>query len=276
MNSVQKIIVKAGGHKEPFDPLKLASSLSRAGAGESAVKEIVSHIEGELKDGMSTGEIYNHAFFLLRKMKNPAVMRYSLKRAVMDLGPSGFPFEGFIGEIFRQKGFEVKTDQIVQGHCVEHEVDVVAWNENKLIMCEAKFHNELGVKSDLKVALYVKARFEDLSFPTFHYGKDRKLDEGWLVTNTKFTTSAIQYGQCQNLRMIGWNYPAKGNLHDMIEDSGLHPLTCLGTLTRHDQNELLKQGVVLCKTLAENKDLLKTVGLSDAQIASVIEEIKSL
>ena len=99
-------------------------------------------------------------------------------------------------------------------------MDGVAWNEEKLIMVEAKFHNELGIKSDLKVALYVKARMDDLKGSVFNYGgKDRKLSEGWLVTNTKFSSTAIHYGVCQNLVMIGWNYPEKGNLQDMIEET---------------------------------------------------------
>jgi len=63
------------------------------------------------------------------------------------------------------------TDQKVRGKLVEHEIDVVAWNEEKLIMVEAKFHNQLGVKTDLKVILYVKERFDDLSAVTFDYGR---------------------------------------------------------------------------------------------------------
>src|SRR6266850_1206791 len=102
--SVETIyIVKANGEKEIFIADKLNESLVRAGASPEARHAIVSHIEGELKDGMSTSQIYKHAYFLLEKEEKPTSYRYSLKRAVMDLGPSGFPFEDFIGEIFREK-----------------------------------------------------------------------------------------------------------------------------------------------------------------------------
>ena len=78
----------------------------------------------------------------------------------------------------------------------------------------------MGTKSDLKVALYVKARIDDLKQNVFNYGgKDRQLDEGWLVTNTKFSSTALHYGLCNNMTMIGWNYPEKGNLQDMIVES---------------------------------------------------------
>lgn len=211
-------VIKANGVHEAFDPIKLRASLLRAGADEEAIASVMSHVMSELKDGMTTRDIYNHAFAYLSEYKKPVAQRYSLRRALMDMGPTGFPFEDFVAEIFKGKGFETLARQTVLGGCVPHEVDVVAWNQQQLIMVEAKFHNELGTKSDLKVALYVKARIDDLKSNTFSYGgKDRQLTEGWLITNTKFSSTAIHYGVCQNLVMIGWNYPEKGNLQDMIE-----------------------------------------------------------
>ena len=135
------------------------------------------------------------------------------------------------------------------------------------------------IKSDLKIALYVKERFDDLSEVTFDYGKKgRKLDEGWLVTNTKFTATAIEYGSHQGNRlvMVGWNYPPENNLHDMILEAKLHPLTCLITLNNYAKKELLAKGIVLCKTLLENQELLDAVGLTDDEKQKVLEEIKSL
>lgn len=213
-------ITKAGGQKELFNEEKLRSSLKRSGATDEAIEDCLAHIEPQLHEGMTTTEIYKHAFDFLHKWKQPVALRYSIRRAVMELGPTGFPFEQFVAEYFKDQGFETLTDQQVLGACVPHEVDVVAWNADKLIMCEAKFHNQLGIKSDLKVVLYIKARFDDLKENIFNYGgKDRKLTDGWLITNTKFSSTAIHYGICQKLTMIGWNYPEKGNLQEMIENS---------------------------------------------------------
>ena len=216
----QVSIIKANGVREAFNPTKLRESLLRAGAEEESISSVMSRVLSELHDGTTTREIYDHAFKYLKEYKRPVAQRYSIRRALMEMGPTGFPFEDFVAEIFKARGFETLTRQTVLGGCVPHEVDVVAWNEEKLIMVEAKFHNELGIKSDLKVALYVKARMDDLKGSVFNYGgKDRKLSEGWLVTNTKFSSTAIHYGVCQNLVMIGWNYPEKGNLQDMIEET---------------------------------------------------------
>lgn len=269
-------IIKADGSKEPFDQTKLEYSLLRSKASPEVVAKVLKHLEREITEGMTTAYIYKHAFFLLKKMQKPAASRYSLRRAVMDLGPTGFPFEKYIAEILSEKGYTTLTDQIVKGGCVEHEVDVIAWDDSKLIMAEAKFHNELGVKSDLKVALYVKARFDDLLETTHFYGKRRIVDEAWLVTNTKFTTTAIEYGMCKGLRMIGWNYPAKGNLQDMIEDGNLEPLTSLYSLPKSHLKTLIDQGVILCKHIHENPRILSDVGIPKAKAVTILEEIESL
>jgi hypothetical protein len=281
METLQIFVKKADGTRELFDTTKLESSLKRAGASTQSVEEILNHITDNLDGEITTHEIYKLAFELLGNIEKPIALKYSLKRAIMELGPSGFPFEDFIAEIFRGQGLEAKTGQMVKGFCVEHEIDVVAWNEKKLLMVEAKFHNELGIKSDLKVILYVKARFDDLLKMKFDYGmqdgKERDLDEAWLVTNTKFTSTAIEYGSCQGgIRMIGWNYPPMGNLHDMILESKLHPLTCLTTLNGREKKALLDKGIVLCKTILEKGNLLEEIGLTGEKIESVIQEINSL
>lgn len=270
-------IIKANGMRETFVPEKLEASLQRSGASAEAVESVLNQIVDKVEDGMTTSQIYHEAFRLLHEWKKPIAYRYSLRRAIMDLGPSGFPFEKFVAKIFENQGYETLTDQTVLGGCVPHEIDVVAWNDKKLIMVEAKFHNELGNKSDLKVVLYVKARIDDLKDNVFNYGgKNRKLDEGWLVTNTKFSSTAIHYGSCQNLTMIGWNYPEKGNLQDMVIEQGLHPVTCLSHLTPEEKKQILASGVVLCATLKDDPSILEAVLGSGEKVSKVLEEINEL
>ena len=270
-------IVKASGKHEDFDAEKLRFSLLHSGASSEATEAVIKHVVPELKSGMSSSDIYQHAFDFLSKLDKPVARSYSLRRAVMDLGPSGFPFEDFVAEILRTKGFECVTRQTVLGGCVAHEVDVVAYNEKKLIMVEAKFHNELGTKSDLKVVLYVKARFDDLRDNVFSYGsKDRKLTDAWLVTNTKFSSTAIHYGVCKNMTLIGWNYPEDGSLQQMIEAGGLHPITCLTTLSQGEKRTLLVAGLVLCSKVKENPAILQKLLGQGFDGSAVINEINEL
>jgi ATP cone domain/Restriction endonuclease len=271
-------ITKSDGTKEKFDVEKLRRSLLKAGTPNKVVGEIIEHVSSELSDGMTTKEIYRHAFQMLNTEDQPIAIRYSLKRAVMELGPSGFPFEKYVAEIFKAQDMDAVTGQLVKGFCTEHEVDVVAWNEKKMIMVEAKFHNDGAIKSDLKVILYVKARFDDLHKMKFNFGgKERDLSEAWLVTNTKFSKAAIEYGSCQGgVVMIGWNYPPKGNLHDMLIEYKLHPLTCLTTLNGMQKNALLEQGIVLAKDLLNNPAALVMAGVEKEGIAEVEAEINML
>ncbi len=270
-------VLKASGERELFDENKLRNSLIRAGANAQNAEVIVAEVVGELAENTKTVEIYKKAFEHLHKMSPSSAKRYVLKRAVMDLGPSGFPFEKYVAEILNRKGFQTKTDEIMLGECVPHEVDVVAWNEKDLIAVEAKFHNELGIKSDLKVVLYVKARIDDLKNTTFNYdGSNRKVTEGWLVTNTKFTTTAIQYAECTKLKLVGWNYPEQGNLHDLILETKTLPITCLSLLNETQKHSLLEQGVVFADSLLTNQGILKSIGLNDEKIKHVLHEVSSL
>lgn len=270
-------ITKADGKKELFEETKLIDSLRNAGGNEIIIEQILEQLNKEIYDGMPTSEIYSKAFNLLRNHSMPIAVKYSLRRALSELGPDGFPFEKYVAKIFQTWGYETLTDQTVLGVCVPHEVDVVAWNKEKLIMVEAKFHNELDLKSDLKVALYIKARFDDLKGNLFNYGGvQRKLDEGWLVTNTKFTEQAIRYGECNKLKMLGWNYPVRGNLQDIIEELRLHPFTCLASLSNVHKKALLQKGVVLCMDIYENQKVLSEIGMPVETANLVIDEIKAV
>jgi len=278
-----KYIIKATGEREEFNVQKLRGSLMKAGASDESADKVADKIERELKDGASTKDIYHHAFQLLGREEKPAAARYSLRRAVLEMGPTGFPFEQFVAEIFRAKGFETATDFIAKGECADHEIDIVAWDKEKLIFVEAKFHNELGTKSDLKIVLYIKARWEDLMNQEFDLNKldptslklreARKMSEGWLVTNTKFSESAIKYAKCKNMKLVGWNYPERGNLQDLIEEAHLHPITCLNSTTPSDEKLLMASGIVLCKQARDNPDILKQAGLSDEKISKMLAEI---
>ena len=144
-------------------------------------------------------------------------------------------------------------------------------------LIEAKFHNEFGLKSDVKVALYVKARFDDIALNTFKYGdREQKLTDRWLFTNTKFTEQATKYGSCNSLNMIGWNYPSTGNLHTIIEDLKLHPVTCITHLSHNQKRDLVGRGVMLCSDVLKNPDVIRQIGLGEADVQIVLAEAQSI
>lgn len=267
------LIQKADGELEPFDPGKLEHSLELAGASSTVRAKILAHVLKELRPQMRTEEIYSRAFNLLREHEIlPVAARYSIKRAVHDLGPSGFPFEQFFAEVLRAHGWRARADVVLMGRCVIHEVDVLAEKDGKRIGVEAKFHNDPGGKVDVKDALYVHARYEDLGkAPT----DDARVDEGWLVTNTTFTTSAIRYARCSNLTLLGWDYPHTSGLFQMIVEGRVHPLTALTTLSPGEKRRLLDNKIVLCKAVTTSH-LLQEYGVRPDRIPKVLEEAQQL
>jgi hypothetical protein len=270
-------VIKQNGEREVFDYKKLENSLRRIGTNEEIIKEVISEVGKYAHDGISTSEIYRKAYSILRKKHRPAAIRYSMKKAVASLGPTGFPFEKFVAEIFKAQGYETLTDQIVKGKCVEHEIDIVAWKGEELIMVEAKFHTDFNLKSDLKIVLYVKARYDDIFGNSYTFGgKVRKLTEGWIITNTKFSATAIQYGACQPLlKFVGWNYPYNNNLHHLIDRYELIPLTALTSINQMEKGMFLSKGIVLSKSLL-NINLLKEMNFDDRKIKSIQNEVNEL
>ncbi|MBI4094093.1 restriction endonuclease, partial [Candidatus Kaiserbacteria bacterium] len=233
---VNILITKADGEQEPFDPEKLIGSLDHSGASGLMRDRIVAHVLQELRPGMTTEEIYRHAYQILRREEEqPVAARYSVKRALFALGPSGFPFEQFLAEVLRAHGWSTRTGVALTGRCAPHEIDVWAEKAGRRIGIEAKFHNEAGGKTDIKDALYVKARYDDLKLSPD--GASR-VDEGWLVTNTTFTRNAIRYAQCSNLTLLAWDSPHTNNRMNLIEEARVPPLTCLTRLTDGETHRL--------------------------------------
>jgi len=272
-----QIITKASGERVPFLAHKLENSLKRAGASDEVVAEILKKVTGSLFEGITTTEIYHIAFELLKNKTSSSAAKYKLKHAIMELGPSGFPFEKYFAEILKHQGFRTKVDQVVQGHCVSHEIDVIAEKGDKYFMVECKFHNQTGFVCDVKIPLYIHARFKDVEYTlNKHPDQSSKFHQGWVVTNTRFSTDAIQYGNCVGLHLVGWDHPHNGSLRDQIDEAGLYPLTCLTTLTEEEKAKLLQAGIVLSKELTQNQAALTTLGLAPERIAAIVKESREI
>ena len=249
----------------------------RAGATEANSENILNQVLPHIYEGMRTRKIYQLAFKILRSSSRPLAARYRLRTAIMELGPSGFPFEKFIGEVLTCQGFSVEVGVFVSGRCVTHEVDVIAGRGNKIYLVECKYHNQHGTVNNIKIPLYIQARFEDIKaawkdLPS-HQGK---LHQGWVVSNTRFSSDAIRYAECIGLKLIGWNYPRKGNLQDLVESEGLYPLTCLTTLTKSEKQQLLDRRIVLCQELVEHPAYLAQIGVKSNRLQLVKAEAAQL
>ena len=240
---MKPFIVKSSGEKERFSEKKLKTSLLRAGTTPRVARDASTFVSGGIFEGMSSDDIYRRALRYLISHDAPTAVKYSLKKAIFRLGPAGYMFEQYVARILQEDGYATDVGVTVAGKCVSYEIDVVATKGNKRLFVECKYHNNPGIKSDLKVALYVQARYEDILQARGR--KDTFSNEGWIVTNTKCTSQAISYAECVGLSIFAWRYPHGGGLESMIESKRLYPITILPSLSLYALERLSQEGMLL-------------------------------
>ena len=271
------VVTKNTGEKDIFDAEKLKSALRRSGATEAEVDLVEQEVLDNLYDGITTKKIYRLAYNLLRNKSKRTAGRYRLKSAVMSLGPSGYPFEKFLGRLFESKGYKVSVNEIIKGKCVTHETDVIANNGTEQIMVECKFHSSIAQKSDVKVPLYIQSRFLDVKAS---WEQQPKLKStrfyGMVATNTRFTEDAKDFARCVGLKVISWDYPAGNSLREWIDDSGYYPVTALQSLRKKDTELLLENNLVLCRELEPNRQKLRDLDFSESNIKKILTEAAHL
>lgn len=271
------LIEKFNGDIEEFKVEKLKTSLRRSKASESEIDEVVENIMPTLYDGMKSKEIYKSAFSLLKKLNRISASKYSLKRAILDLGPTGFPFERLISALLKHRGYSTQVGVILQGECVTHEVDVLAEKDGITYAVECKFHTDPKAVSNVRVPLYINSRFLDIQK---HWNTDPKktthLKQGWLVTNTRFSSDAIDYAKCVGLQLMSWDYPENNGIKQNVDQFSLYPITTLTTLTKHEKHLLIEKNIILTKELYESSYLLEKIGISPLRKKRILDEIKNL
>lgn len=270
-------ILKASGERAEFEESRVISSLRKAGAKEHVIQDIMQTVRKELHPEISTKEIYRRAYHLLKKQDGLTASRYKLKKAIYELGPTGFPFEKFVAAVFEYSGYKVEVGKLMNGVCVNHEVDVLAIKDNRKLFIECKFHSDQGKKSDVKIPLYINSRFIDLKNFQLNLKKNPEIEyEGWVVTNSRFTEDAITYGTCAKLQLLGWDYPEGNSLKERIDWLGLYPITVSNLLSSREKQFLLSRDVVLCRQLVKDNFFLDKLEVSEKRKKLILEEIENL
>jgi Holliday junction resolvase-like predicted endonuclease len=270
-------VTKSSGDHMPFSEERLKRSLYRSGAETEQVEYILDEVRSNLYEGIPTKKIYKIAFAMLKGGSRHLAARYHLKHAIMELGPSGFPFEQYIARILQHEGYAVKTGQIVPGLCVDHEIDVIAKKENTCITVECKYHNSPEIICNVRTPLYIHARFLDIQknwcLQAANKGTTFRCQ---IVTNTRFSEDAIKYCSCSGLEAISWDFPANHALKDRVDSMGLYPVTCLTSLTKAEKQKLLDKRLVLCSDLKDHEKILLELGIRGTRLNVVMNEVKQL
>ena len=270
MNQKTIFIKKNSKESEPFSIQKLEQSLQRSGASKDEIETIISKINSAIYDGISSNEIYKKAFAELKKLNKTTASRYSLKRAIFDLGPTGYPFERLVAALLKEKGYKTTVSIILKGECITHEIDVLAEKEGNVYAIECKFHSDIKAVSNVKIPLYINSRFLDIQKQwNTNSNNATFLKQGWLVTNTRFTVDAINYAKCVGLTMLSWDFPLNKGIKENIDTYGLYPVTVLTNLTLKEKHQLIENDIVLVKELYKSSNTLKKIGVSEIKIKRI-------
>ncbi len=270
-------VKKYSGELVTFDPESLRYSLTRSGASAEEVDKVYKDIQSHLYDGISTRELYERAYEALKKHRSSYAARYSLKKALRDLGPEGFYFEKWIGRLFAADGYETTTGQTVQGHAVSHEIDVVAAKNGTMLAIECKFRNDVDAKISVTTPMYFMSRIKDISYIGYNFfGELRQFTDGWLATNAYLTADSKSFGEYYRLNLLAWDYPKESSIKLRVDNNGLYPVTCLTTLNQMEKASLLRHQCILVRDLVEHPDFLEQLQINGSKRESILKEATEL
>ena len=266
------IVTKRDGSEVVFDDQRIIRSMERVGVAKELYTRVLAHIKEKVQadNTITTDEIFYHIREFLIDRDKKSALRFNLRQAIFELGPTGFPFEQYLAKVFRSQGYKASVDLMMEGECVTHEIDLLIEKDGVRETVEAKFHNQNGGKTDVHVLLYTYARFLDI--------KDKnKIDKVWVATNTKLTSDAIAYAECKGMKALAWNYPPEENLHEFVEKPKMYPITTLTDLTIEEERRFIDNEIVLASDLLKiSDDELSEKYLIDGKRIPVIRESAEL
>ncbi len=269
-------VKKHSGELVTFNPESLKNSLRKSGANAQQVEEVFERILSEMYEGITTRLLYEKAFAYLKQYRRAFAAKYSLKKALRDLGPSGFYFEKWVCSLMQYLGYQSISGQTLQGHAVTHEIDVIAIKDEDFNIVECKLRNDPEAKISVTTPMYFLSRMKDVSDIHYHYfNKSRIITKGWIITNAYFTKDALDFGAFYGIEMLSWDYPQDKAIKNLTDDGNLYPITCLTVLKDIQKMLLLDNNIILVQSLIDNPDkllhLLKHRDIVDAALAEAQE-----
>jgi Holliday junction resolvase-like predicted endonuclease len=221
------------------------------GATHEVAVGVANRVEQRIYDGIESKRILSMIFRQLGRY-HPAVKHHTdLRRALAMMEPKP-DFEEYIRMLLKEQGYQVTSNEIVRGKCVEHEIDSIASKDGKTYIVEVKHHSNHHTLSGLDVDRISRAIFEDIT-EGFKLGLNSiNVEKAIIVCNVKLSEHAKRYADCRGIEHIGWRYPPDHGIDRMIEEKKLYPITYLKNLDSADMRRLTSGGVLLLKQLVES------------------------
>lgn len=274
-------VTKFDGRKQPFQKDKIVRTCLRMHATPQQAKTVADRIESRIYDGIPTKKVLQMIFSELKEFKPEIKHEIDLRESIVLLRPKP-DFEQFVAVLLKEYGYSVESNQIIQGKCVDHEIDAIAKKDDETIYVEVKHHLQPHTYTGVDVFLETKARFDDL-IEGFKAGRNAiNFNKALVVCNTKISEHARRYSSCVGIEHIGW----KSGLEKMIEEKKLYPITFLRGLDVVSEAKLGDAGIILLRQLVETdidelcektripKDRLKTFVKKAGEILEALNHHK--
>ncbi|WP_455369089.1 ATP cone domain-containing protein [[Eubacterium] cellulosolvens] len=270
-------VIKVDGSTESFDRRKVVRTCIRMGASEEIAETIAKKIEEKIYDGIESRKILQMIFSSMRRYR-PICRHIIDLRKSLSLIKSKPDFEFYIQELFREYGYTVLSNQIIQGKCVEHEVDALIKKDGKTTIVEVKHHSDYHKPTGLDEARIARAVYEDVKEGFENGSNDLKIDHVMIISNTKLSEHAKRYVKCRKIGHIGWSYPRHYDLQTMIEEKKLYPVSIMRGLKTQVRESLASNGIVMIKQLLKMnpEELRRKTRISKKDSIFVINKVKTI
>ena len=268
-------VTKADGSKQLFDIEKIVQTCQRIGANPKVAVQVAQEIENNIYEGITTREVLQTIFKLVGQHKPAVKHLFDLKQGISLMEPKP-EFEVFVRVVLAHSGFQVKPNMILKGLCGEHEVDAIAVKDGLTYLVEAKHHSNYHALTGLDESRIARAIIEDVTEGYTSGATEIKIDRAIIVTNTKYSEHAINYGHCRDILQVGWASPEGFGLRDIVEKNKLYPLSCLRGMSTETRARLVEARIVLIKQLLEQDCLYveRKIGLSHQTVLSMMEKAR--
>lgn len=270
-------VTKADGSKQPFDKNKIVRTAVRMHSSFEEAEEIANKIEAKVYEGIHTKKILQMIFTYLRQRYPKYKHVRDLREAISLLRPKP-DFEKFVAVLLSAKGYSVETNKILQGKCVDHEIDVIAGKPPEMVYVEVKHHFQPHTYTGLDVFLETNSALQDLQEGFLAAKQDYNFKKAMIVVNTKISDHAKYYANCRGISYLAWRAPENEGMEFLIEDKKLYPITYLRELDDDSHRKLGDNGIVTIKQLVEEDftNLKKITKIQKGKLRALVSSANAI
>jgi hypothetical protein len=272
----QFYVTKADGSQQLYDRNKVLNTCRKMRLAEADANAVVDRVEKELHDGIGTKKILQLVFRYVRKYRPEVAHRIDLRQAIAFLRPKP-DFEKFVGHMLEAEGYEVETNLIVSGRCVDHEIDAVAKRGKDVVCVEVKHHYNEHTYTGVGIFLEAWATLEDLQAGYAANKNSIGFNKLLVVCNTKISDYAKAYAKCKGFEHLAWKTPEM-SLERIVEEHRLYPVTLMKGIGSDAAARLGDSGIVLLKQFVREdiKKLSKKMRLPKDKVRELVSNANKI